>query len=397
MNRVIVFFILIASITAQVFGYSILSLSGPSGIPFTPVSGQSRGMGGTSIALESPANLSLVNPAGISFARAASFSIEYIQEYTKIYDADGNESIRPDHYIPMAVFVYPISTFGNLFMAYHLNSRLDLDFVFESDLEPASVQRMIFTGSRYSGKIGFSRSWFRKLHTGLSLHASNGMENRMEMVDYSNTTEIAYADRKDSTLFYTKEYGIDFGLTFPTRIFSIGASVQYPLWNSLVRKKSVGVADIVRSEQDTLEEVLPFTFGCGVSLKAVPKVLIAMDFLTTGWSAYSRDGYTESLDNDMKVAMGFEWAYNRNSEYSWIARVPIRSGLFYKKWANDGIKEAGLTLGTGLPFARNSGIMDISFSFSKRGDIGTNKLEENCYQISVGVTGGSHWKSARRK
>ena len=379
--------------------YSVLSAGHPIGEIFQPVVGQSRGMGGVSVAIEDKNNLSLVNPANLSTLHMAVFSVLSSQGLVSIKDENKSASLF-DSDIPLVIFAFPLSRIGSIHAAYRQISKLNYNFSPAIVQVPGTMDSMSQVirggGSRYAGQIGFSRSWTPWLHTGIAYQRSMGFMKLTRLMDYKSNSDIMYADEYDTTALHTQGDNVSLGITLNYKAVSLGLSGKYSVSNTARQTKTTAIrpntgAMLATSTDSIGLENIPLSYAAGLGIKASYRLLLGLDIATNLWEKYNSSFYSKKLENDLFVALGAEWVYNRNSEFSWIERVPVRAGAFYKKWPNDNIKEAGCTVGVGLPTGNKSGNFDIAVEYARRGNMDNVGLVENSYKLYIGFTGNGKW------
>ena len=76
--------------------------------------------------------------------------------------------------------------------------------------------------------------------------------------------------------------------------------------------------------------------------------------------------------------------------------MTYRAGYFFRQLNfNDGsgnkVTEYGISFGTGFPYYGNAGRLDVAFRYGQRGDLASNPVKEDIFQIFISVTGGEKW------
>ena len=77
-------------------------------------------------------------------------------------------------------------------------------------------------------------------------------------------------------------------------------------------------------------------------------------------------------------------------------KMTYRVGYYYQGLDvldinGNSVSEYGFTLGFGLPYYGTLGRIDIALKYGFRGDLSTNPVEENIFQLFISVTGGERW------
>jgi hypothetical protein len=400
-----IFFLCFLCFFGSLQAYSVLGIRHPYGEVVGSTSGQSRGMGGVSYALVNPKNMSLLNVANLSCITVPSFSILYTQEYTTVSDGVEKNTLA-DTDIPLAVMVYPLQKVGNLVFCFEQQGKTKADFRFERQtLSAASpvvfTQSADWSGTVYSGGIGFTRAWLPWLSAGVTYKRFFSYEKSDFQVDFLDTLNVSYADRFDTTALNSQTDYISFGATLQRKSSRFGISLSFPFHDASEERRTSAIAQpghypIIYNNSVIINQTLPPSLGAGFSTQLSENWLIGGDVTSTLWKEFRRDGYNQNLENEFFIAFGAEWVYNSLNTILWIPALPLRTGTFYKKWAVEKTQELGLTAGSGFPLGKGSGALDFSFEYSRRGDLGAVGLREDCFRLGVSLTGGSLTNKTKR-
>jgi hypothetical protein len=139
--------------------------------------------------------------------------------------------------------------------------------------------------------------------------------------------------------------------------------------------------------------VLPSETTIGVSYENGAKFRGGIEYSTASWSQYSNkaDFRFEPLKDASQFAVGAEFVLNKSKlkpdeeKIHW--RVGYRAGSDPRIFNGEQVKKSALTFGMGLPMRVGRGaqisFMDLGFEYGK---IGTEKIVENYWRISLGFT-----------
>jgi len=109
------------------------------------------------------------------------------------------------------------------------------------------------------------------------------------------------------------------------------------------------------------------------------------------------EGNADWADDTIKeysASLGFERviSFKRHGGKN---NLPLRFGVRYRRWGHliNGaeVKEKTISVGTGFPFRRKMGMLDVALSYSMIGDVATNQMESNVWRMTVSVTGLEKW------
>ena len=88
--------------------------------------------------------------------------------------------------------------------------------------------------------------------------------------------------------------------------------------------------------------------------------------------------------------------YDSFSNY--FDRIVYRAGFKYENTGlvlkNESIKDYGMNFGLGLPLGVSK--IDLGFEFGKRGTSSNGLIEENYFNVSVGLNLGAKWFEKRK-
>jgi hypothetical protein len=80
---------------------------------------------------------------------------------------------------------------------------------------------------------------------------------------------------------------------------------------------------------------------------------------------------------------------------SYAKRITYRAGFKYEKTGlivnSTSINDVGMTFGFGLPITGSLSNTNIGFEFGKKGTTSNNLVQENYFNISIGVSLNDKW------
>lgn len=102
-----------------------------------------------------------------------------------------------------------------------------------------------------------------------------------------------------------------------------------------------------------------------------------------------------SYENGTKASIGGYYIPNYASFSSYWSTVTYRAGLRFEKTglviADQSINDYALSLGVGLPVGRNFSNVNIGFEYGKRGTTKANLVQENYFNIIIGLSLSDKW------
>ena len=94
------------------------------------------------------------------------------------------------------------------------------------------------------------------------------------------------------------------------------------------------------------------------------------------------------------LAAGFERARGTERRGG-MGNLPLRLGGAYHRWGykvgGEPVEEMSFSAGTGFPFGRDSGQLDVAVTWGQIGDLGVNGQRSDLWRLSVTVIGLEAW------
>ncbi len=399
-------FVLCAGFAAASFGQSLLGLTFPFGIPVQPNSGMSLSMGGAGCAVAAENNVMLLNPANLgSIDRtvlSALFSFDFTQisaqaSHTNFYAANPVQ-------ISIGVPVGAVGTFG-----ISLEQRDDRTSLFESETSftyknTSAIygQGLSARGGMYSWQIGWGRSIRKVAQVGISyerfyLSAEQTILSELELA--SGTDTSGASNSRDSTHIGSSGNGVRAGIVVPVGSLRVGLTGEY-FFNS-----SASFTRALYSYGDTASAVnsatsssfnlrLPPSASLGLSYDFSPEWLVAADLSLVFWKYAQVQGMLPQPE--VGTAAGFSLgaqyipAPNLLTPRYWET-IRYRAGVQISQLAAKDSYEYLVSLGTGLPMGRGTGILDIALEIGRRQSGQFSGYSEDFIRLAFGFNGGHKW------
>jgi hypothetical protein len=200
-----------------------------------------------------------------------------------------------------------------------------------------------------------------------------------------------------------------FGATYQTKInnkFSFFSSLTYSpesevkLGNrrtiDIIQFSSVGSIDVIeRQEVEGIDDTtikLPSKLAIGTGFGQIKKWLIGgeVTFLNT---SVTTNRFTDIqgayFENATRYSLGGYFIPNYNSYSSYFKRITYRAGIRYENTGlviqGKSITDTALNMGFGLPLGGIFSKINIGLEMGKRGTTYYNLVEENYFNLSVGL------------
>ena len=228
----------------------------------------------------------------------------------------------------------------------------------------------------------------------------------------SNTLTKTYSTTVNS-------YKLDFGVQWEQRIrrsdvLTIGA--VFGLGHNLKNKAEMTVLgrNTLSNKNDTTvfgvkdANVLPMSYGAGLSYRLDGKLTMAADFSLEKWGdeklpVFNTSSNTYELKRGLlkdrkKVNVGFDYVANPGSQarrYWEFVHYRIGAGIatpYYNINGQDGPSELSVSAGIGLPILNahnNRSMLNISGQWARTKADGF--ITENTFRINIGITFNERW------
>lgn len=116
------------------------------------------------------------------------------------------------------------------------------------------------------------------------------------------------------------------------------------------------------------------------------------------WQHFSefvgREDWSVDMVDEYRYSLGFE-RVRGTERRGGLGNLPLRVGGAIHRWGyrvgGETIDELSLSAGTGFPFGRDLGQLDVAVTWGRIGDLGTNGLRSDIWRVTVSVTGLETW------
>jgi len=218
---------------------------------------------------------------------------------------------------------------------------------------------------------------------------------------------IAGADQpetRDSTTADCRGNGIRAGVDIPVGPVRIGISGEYYFTNPANSSNAVyanGLSTPVAnsSSSDTFSVRLPPSVSLGLSWDISPEWLVAGDVSFVLWQFSKIESPLSKPD--MAAASGFSLgaqyipAPNLLSPRYWET-IRYRAGVRFSQLPSQKSYEYAVSLGTGLPMGRGTGILDVAVELGRRQSGQFVGYGEDFLHLVFGFNGGHKWVQSTR-
>ncbi|PID80597.1 hypothetical protein CSB20_06590 [bacterium DOLZORAL124_64_63] len=249
-------------------------------------------------------------------------------------------------------------------------------------------------------RVPFGVSW--QPVESISLGASLGLVQgalREELFNYFREPSDSSGNPLYLTTGRTQED--TFSGTMATLAMRLGSAdgpmlgVSYTPGYDLDAERKLSVGGLVARSYDTYTLSMPEKWEAGFQLPVRGRWHLGADARYQPFSRFS--GYADweaDMVDEYVVSLGLEreLAFARHGGGN---NRPLRVGLRVMRWGYQmngaDIMEKTISVGTGFPFRRKMGMLDVALSYSRLGDEAKNGLQSDIWRLTVSVAGLERW------
>ncbi|MCL9770687.1 hypothetical protein NAT47_09670 [Flavobacterium sp. HXWNR69] len=373
-----------------------------------------KSMGGLSIVGDS-IQLALMNPASFSKLKLTTFAVGGTNSSTNFKTQSEKEKAQRTSFDYLAVGL-PFGKFG---AAFGLKPYTAVGYKNEStftDETGNKFQRSQGNGFINKVFLGGSYQITKKISLGAEImyHFGDITNDYTETLLSPDPTQ--YISRKRD---FSKVNGFasNFGMLYQTNINSkltLHSSITYSPESRLSTNNSRNISTVAyagngaeliydNEEIDVIDKdlIIPSKVSFGAGIGKNKSWLIGTEItLTENKKLVNRfeDQANVSYENSTRIALGGYYVPKYDSFSSYFERIIYRAGFKYENIGlvinNQSIKDYGINIGFGLPLGFSK--VDLGFELGKRGTTSANLIEENYFNLSIGLNLGARWFEKRK-
>jgi hypothetical protein len=381
---------------------------------------ENRSMGGLGI-LPDSIHVNLQNPATYSSLKFTTFTVAGTTSSTQLKTTDASHTAGRTtlDYLALAL------PFKKLGVAFGLMPYTAVGYRVTNTIAAANSADGLERSRRFEGNGGLNRVFAGAAYN-ITSKFSVGAEFQYYFGDIETQSVtnlinpgIQYGTREMNTSDYGG-VGFNVGAVYQTLInkkYTWTASAVFTPEATLNSTTTRNIATVTYSSSgsEIVNDALDITVSDG-DVKLPAKLAVGTGFgRARKWFAGVEYTYQESnklanrfdvtnssFENSYKVALGGYYIPQYTSYNSYLSRVTYRAGLKYEKSglviAGQSINDYGLSLGVGLPL---SGIiggsnLNIGAEFGQRGTTKANLVQENYFNLFIGISLNDKWFVKRR-
>ncbi|MFN4027554.1 MAG: hypothetical protein ACK4IZ_08925 [Flavobacterium sp.] len=371
-----------------------------------------RSMGSLTVFPDS-IHLNIQNPAHLASLKLTSFAVGGTYANTKFQSETSDGKARRTSLDYLAIGI-PV---GKLGIGFGLIPYSSVGYKIQSITEGDNP-----TFSRYSGvggvnKVfaGFGYKLTKQINFGANFQYNFGT---IETTNLRYLASVQYGTRENN---YSdlQGFNLDLGLTYQAKLnekLSLFSSISYSpesklkLDNSrsidLIQFLSTGATSTVQTEEVAVantEIKIPSKWSFGTGVGELKKWMLGGEITLINNSVMSNrftDIDDAVFENSTRYAVGGYFIPNYNSYSGYFKRIVYRAGLRYENTGlvlqDKSITDAAMNIGFGLPLSGTFSKININFEYGKRGTKYYNLVEENYFNISIGLALSDKWFVKRK-
>ena len=373
----------------------------------------SRAMGGLNIVGDS-IHLNLINPASYSKLKLTTFAVGGTSNFNKLKTDSDNEKAQRTTLDYIAVGL-PLGKFG---VSFGLTPFSAVGYKNQDISAIDGEERTrLFSGEGTINRvfIGTSYSINKSLSVGFDFSYNFGKLNS-QAVEFLSEPAIQLGNREKNSS-NIKGISANIGLLYNTPIntkTNLYTSFTFSPESKLNSDNSRNIAtiiyningaELVADEEDIdvndTKLIVPTKFSFGAGIGNTKKWLVGTE-LTFSQNSKLVNRFDDILDvdfeNSTKISVGGYYIPKYDSFSSYLNRVVYRAGFRYENTGlivnNESINDYGMNFGLGLPVGASS--INLGFEFGKKGTTSNGLIEENYFNLSVGLSLNDIWFKKRK-
>lgn len=372
--------------------------------------GNSISMGGTSLAYRGGRVLNFQNPAALAHIDSLKFifNVGMAVKFTNLNQRDKSDSFN-DYNLSRLAFGFKVSPRYSTAFSVSPYSNLGYEI----------TEREKVTGSEdylnrsLKGTGGLNQlTWSngvkvtKNLSLGLNASYLFGNNTRDEFITLESGSPYVFII---NSKLISKGVYLDFGAQYQMDLgkydLTLGAKYQPKLG---VRAKQIikvtnfnnGVGSDRFNDLNRGTFDVPETYGVGFGLSKNNHFWFGGDYLHEKWSATEVFDKENSLRDRNKFSLGMEYKADDGYARKFFKKMTYRLGGFYDTGYitidDEKISTMGLSLGFGIPMAKDSGMINIAVEFGSAGTTNSSLVREDFTRITVDINLFETWFMKRK-
>ncbi len=373
-----------------------------------------RAMGDLNIVGDS-IHLNIINPASYSRLKLTTFAVGGTSNFNKLSSSSNVEKAQRTTLDYIAVGL-PLGKFGVSFgLTPYSAVGYKVQNIYTDEDGAERIKRFFGEGTINNVFIGTSYNFTKNLSFGVNLNYSFGDINT-ESVEFITDPLILIGSRERNNsnvrglsfktgLLYNRninknlEFYSSFTFSPEAKLSSENSRNIAVVYNTINGNEIV--VDDKEIEVKNTKPVIPSKFSFGAGIGNSKKWLVGTELTFTQNSKLENrfnDLSGNSFKNSTKLSVGGFYIPKHDSFSSYLSRVVYRAGFRYENTGlvinNESINDYGMNFGLGLPVGISN--INLAFEFGKRGTTSNGLIEENYFNVGVGLSLNDIWFKKRK-
>lgn len=370
-----------------------------------------RAMGGLSLVHDS-IHLNLLNPATYSRLKITNFSVGATSTFNNLSNEQRRETAQRTSLDYLAVGLPLGKKFGATFGVMPFSA---IGYKIQNQTADFRTSRNTGEGGINKAFAGVAYNFSDNLSFGLDIQYNFGTIET-ESVLFLQDVILGSRERNESRI---TGVSTNFAVLYSRQIsdkLSLSTTIGYSPESKLNSDNTRNIATItylisgnesVSDSQDIAVNdtklVVPtkYTFGTGIGMDK--KWFVGLEYVFQENSKMGNrfdDIENTTFENSNKFILGGFFIPKYNSFTSYWSRVNYRAGLRYENTGliinSKAINDYGINFGLGLPVGGRFSNINVGFEYGKKGTIYNNLIEENYFNISIGLSLNDLWFEKRK-
>ena len=370
-----------------------------------------RAMGGLSLVHDS-IHLNLLNPATYSRLKITNFSVGATSTFNNLSNEQRRETAQRTSLDYLAVGLPLGKKFGATFGVMPFSA---IGYKIQNQTTDFRSSRNTGKGGINKAFAGFAYNFSDDLSFGFDMQYNFGTIET-ESVLFLPDVILGSRERNESRI---TGVSTNFAVLYSKKIsdkLSLSTTIGYSPESKLNSDNTRNIATItylisgnesVSDSQDIAVNdtklVVPtkYTFGTGIGMDK--KWFVGLEYVFQENSKMGNrfdDIENTTFENSNKFILGGFFIPKYNSFTSYWSRVNYRAGLRYENTGliinSKAINDYGINFGLGLPVGGRFSNINVGFEYGKKGTIYNNLIEENYFNISIGLSLNDLWFEKRK-
>ena len=379
------------------------------------------GMGGIAYGVWEPSMINPANPASYATFDSTSFLFE-AGINAKFTTLNTNFQSESSNYATLnyILFGFPVTKWWRTSLGVLPFTKIGYDVKVIVDMSEYDFSDVV---NNISGEGGMNQFYWgngfkigKHLRAGFDATLILGEARRSSMVYFPDSLLIfgVKALTKTRSGDFIFDYGLQYDIPFKDgKMLTLGLVYSNTFYIN-AKQEAVsytllgGFDDAVENPIDTIFHqaetkgliILPDHIGFGFMYRNSNSWLIGADFEWQNWSKFESFGHSDSLDDAWRIALGGQYTPKHTSISSLFSRMSYRLGFRYTNsylsLLGHPIDEYGISFGFAFPMKKSRTGIDLAFEYGQRGTTKDNLIQENFFNISLGVSIFESWFHKRR-